>query len=138
MKTDILNKTKYELRKLASNFKHRCASANSYDNVSNWNTLLIDTFNAIVNPTFIQHLTSSINRAHSGFNKLKEDEIAQCFKILTVLHFYQVTSSSFLIMIMGNHSLKMPPLALNYGNSLGMVYRKILVTLAQMRCGIYA
>ena len=103
VKTDVLSKTKDELRKLASNFKYRCTSVSTSHSVSSCNALVIKMFNALINPTFIQHLKLIINRAHSGDNKLKGNEIIQCFNIITALHFYQVATSSFLIMIMGIH-----------------------------------
>ena len=88
VKTGDLDKTKDELRKLASNFKDICPSMSTCCGVSNWNALLIELCNTLVNPTFIQNLKSSINRCHSGDNKLNVCEISQCFKIITALHFY--------------------------------------------------
>ena len=74
VKTDALNKTKDELRKLASKFESMCSSTKYEHSVSNWNSLVADTLNSLVNLTFIQHLKSSINRVHSGDNKLKANE----------------------------------------------------------------
>ena len=82
VKTEIFNKNKDELRKLASKLKSMCSSMKDDRSVCNWNALVLETIDSLINPTFIQHLTSSINRAHSGDNKLKGYEIA-----LFLLHY---------------------------------------------------
>ena len=107
VKKDVLNKTKDELRKLESKFKSMCSSINDDCAVSNWNVLVTEMFNSLVNPTFIQHIKSIIDRDQSGDDKLKLYEVVQHTKALTVPIFYQATLTSFLIIIMVILSLKM-------------------------------
>ena len=72
---DILNKIKDKLRKLASKFKDMGPSTNEDFNVSNCNALIVDIFNSLVNPNFIQHHKSSIKCTHLADNKLKGNDI---------------------------------------------------------------
>ena len=76
VKTCVLNKNKDKHCKLESKFKSACSSMNNDHIVSNWNALVAEMLNSIFNPTFIQILKSSINRVHSGGNKLKSHEIS--------------------------------------------------------------
>ena len=61
---DLLNKNKDELSEVTSKFKYMYSSISDDCSIYNWNALDAEIFNSLANPTFIQHLKSSINLAH--------------------------------------------------------------------------
>ena len=85
--TDVLNKNKDEILKLDSKLKDAHSSESKDCIASNWDKLLSEMFNSLLNPTFIQHLKSSANCDHLPDNKVKVQEVEECLKITTVLHF---------------------------------------------------
>ena len=91
VKTEVLNKTRDDLFKITSKFKSTCSSKNDDCSVSNYSTLVAETFNILLNPIFVQHVKSIIALVQLDDNKLKGHEIVQCEKMLTVIHFYQAT-----------------------------------------------